>query len=190
MQKIIFTIIFLLLFSSFGYGQDNRSLSDNVRYKFSRHGNVYSFVGEFPVKNNMNCLLDVMYNIDHLKRFNRSVDDIKLLRRDDLSYEAHYSYHKLFLKAKTAFRRTQDKNKRIVKSVMIEHEQNNNVFPKPLASHGHYRIKEDKSGRWFEYFRECEIESKTLDRLYFYLAEKEAIKHLYDMKDYIEKTCP
>ena len=179
-----------MLCSSIGYGQDDRPLSNKVSYKFSRQGYTYSFVGKFPVNNNINCLMDIIYDFEHLKRFNSGVDNVELIRQDSHSYEVRYSYRKLFLKAKTTFRRVLDKKRRIVTSVMIGHEQNSNLIPKPLASHGYYRIIEDKTGCWFEYFRECEIESKPLDRLYFYIAEKEAIKHLLTIKEYIEKTCP
>jgi hypothetical protein len=190
MRKTGLTIILLLLCISIGYGQDDRPLSAKVYYKFSRHGNVYSFVGKFPVNNNINCLLDIIYDFDHLKKFNNGVDSVELIRKDSHSYEVRYSYHKLFLKAKTTFRRVLNKEQRIVTSEMIGHDQNSILFPKPLASHGYYRIREDKTGCWFEYFRECEIEPKSLDGLYFYIAEKEAINHLYTIKEYIEKTCP
>ena len=118
------------------------------------------------------------------------MDNIEFMYYYLNSYYVSYSYHKLFLKAKTTFRRELNKRHRIVTSVMTGHEQNSNLFPKPIASFGYYRIKEDKGRLWFEYFRKCEIEPKPLDRLYFYLAEKEAVKHLYDIKEYIEKTCP
>ena len=190
MRKIGLTIILLLLCSSIGYCQDDRPLSTKVSYKFSRQGNTYSFVGKFPVNNNINCLLDIIYDFDHLKKINSGLAGLELIRQDSHSYEVRYSYQKLFLKAKTTFRRVLNKKQRIVTSVMIDHDQNSNLFPKPLASHGYYRIMEDKSGCWFEYFRECEIESKPLDSLYFYIAEKEAIKHLLTIKEYIEKTCP
>lgn len=190
MRKTGLIIILLLLCSSIGYGQDDRPLSTEVSYKFSRQGNIYSFVGKFPVNNNINCLLDVIYDFDHLKRYNNGVDSVELLRQDSHSYEVRYSYQKLFLKAKTIFRRVLNKKRRIVTSEMIEHEQNSNLFPKLLASRGYYRIREDKTGNWFEYFREYEIEPKPLDSLYLYIAKKEAIKHLLNIKEYIEKTCP
>jgi len=190
MRKIGFTIILLLLFSSFGYGGDNGPLSDTVHYKFSRHGNVYSFVGEFPVKNNMNCLLDIISDFDHIKRIHNSADSVELVRKGSHSYDVRYCYQRLFLKAKTTFRRTPNKKRRIVTSVMINHEQNSKLFPNLLASRGSYRIREDKTGCWFEYFREFEIEPRPLDNLYTYIAKKEAIQHLYDIQEYIEKTCP
>jgi hypothetical protein len=129
-------------------------------------------------------------DFDHLKRLQSNLDSVELIRRDSHSYEVRYSYQKLFLKAKTTFRRVLNKEERIVTSEMIGHEQNITSFPKPLVSRGYYRIREDKTGCWFEYFRECEIEPKALDGLYFYIAEKEAINHLYTIKKYIEKTCP
>lgn len=190
MRKIGLTIILLLLYSSIGYGHDSRHLSTEVSYKFSRQGNIYSFVGKFPVNNNINCLLDVIYDFDHLKRYNNGVDSVELLRQGSHSYEVRYSYQKFFLKAKTTFRRVLNKKRRIVISEMVGHEQNSNLFPKLLASRGYYRIREDKTGCWFEYFREYEIEPKPFDSLYLYIAKKEAIKHLYDIKEYIEKTCP
>jgi hypothetical protein len=185
-----FTIIFLLLFSSSGFGQDDRSSSDNVHYTFSRHGNVYNFVGEFPVKNNMNCLLDIISDFDHIKKIHNSADSVELVRKRSHSYDVCYFYQRMFMKAKTTFRRTPNKKRRIVTSVMINHEQNSKLFPNLLASRGYYRIREDKTGCRFEYFREFEIEPKPLDSLYVYMAKKEAVKHLYDIKEYVEKTCP
>ena len=190
MRKTGLTIILLLLCISIGYGQDDKPLSTKVYYKFSHKGNIYSFGGKFPVNNNTNCIMDAIYDFDHLKKFMLDVDSVELIRKDSNYYEVRYSYHKLFLKAKTTFRRVLNKEQRIVTSEMIGHDQNSILFPKPLASHGYYRIKEDKTGCWFEYFRECEIEPKSLDGLYFYIAEKEAINHLYTIKEYIEKTCP
>jgi hypothetical protein len=190
MRKIWFTIILLLLCSTIGYGQDDRPLSANeASYKFTRQGNIYSFVGKFPVNKNINCLLDIISDFDHIKRIHNSADSVELIRKSSHSYDVRYSYQRLFLKAKTTFRRVPNKKRRIVTSVMIDHEQNSNLFPKLLASRGYYLIREDKTGCWFEYFREFEIESKSLDSLYIYIAKKEAIKHLYDIKEYIEKNC-
>lgn len=190
MRKTGFIIILILLCSSIGYSQEDGPLSAKVFYKFSRQGNVYSFSGKFPVNNNMNCLLDVIYDFDHLKRLHSDLDSVELIRRNAHSYEVRYSYKKLFLTAKTIFRRELNKKQRIVTSEMIRHEQNSPSFPKPLFSRGYYRIREDKTGYWFEYFRECEIEPNSLNVLYFHIAEKEAINHLYTIKEYIEKTCP
>ncbi len=190
MYRSGFAIILILLFCSPGYGRDAGPLSDNVQYTFSRQGNIYSFVGEFPVKNNMNCLWDIISDFDHIKRIHNSADSVDLVRKGSRSYDVRYSYQRLFLKAKTTFRRTPNKKRRIVTSAMINHEQNSKLFPNLLASRGYYRIREDKTGCRFEYFREFEIEPKSLDSLYIYMAKKEAIKHLYDIKDYVEKTCP
>jgi hypothetical protein len=190
MRKIGLTIILLLLYSSLVYSQDDKPLSTKADYKFSHQGNIYSFVGKFPVNNNINCLLDIISDFDHIKRIHNSADSVELVRKGSHFYDVRYTYQKLFLKTKTTFRRVPNKKRRIVTSVMIDHEQNSKLFPNLLASRGYYRIREDKTGCWFEYFREFEIEPKPLDSLYIYIVKKEAIKHLYDIKEYIEKTCP
>lgn len=72
---------------------------------------------------------------------------------------------------------------------MISHKHNSGLMPKILSSTGYYQIKPEKEGYKVEYFQECTLKSALLKGAYISKAKKEAIKFMWELKEYIERTC-
>lgn len=73
---------------------------------------------------------------------------------------------------------------------MVQCEQRGLNLPKIVSSTGYYEIKTEKEGPRVIYFEEGEIADHLLKEIYFQWVEKEALKFLHRLNDYVNKTCP
>ncbi len=68
-------------------------------------------------------------------------------------------------------------------------EQRGIPLPKVISSKGYYEIKMEKEGVKMIYVEEGEVADHSLKEVYFQWLEKEAIKFLHRLRNYVENTC-
>jgi hypothetical protein len=166
------------------------SQNDEFDYEFIQDGNRYSFRGSFVVTADRNCLIDVIYNFEHISKYATDAESVELVQQGQNWYEVTYTYRKfLILENKSTWRRTLKRDEQKVIFEMISSENNVSLMPQLLSSSGYYQIKLEKEGYQVEYFQECKLKTGILKDAYINQAKKVAIKFLREFKQYIERTC-
>lgn len=159
-------------------------------YEFIQEGNSYSFLGSFIVQAEQDCLIDVIYNFEHISKYTAGAESIELVQQGENWLEVTYTYRKfLIFENKSTWRRTLrwDENKVVFE--MRSSENNMSIMPQLLSSTGYYQLKPEKEGCRVEYCQECQLKTGLLKTAYMNQAKKDAIKFLREFKEYIEITC-
>jgi len=165
------------------------SQKEELDFEFVREKNYYSFQGRIVVKTDLDCLISILYDFKHLASIESSANSIVLIREGENWYEACHIFKKFFFKHESIWRKTLKQDEQRIVFEMISHKHNSGLMPKILSSTGYYQIKPEEEGYKVEYFQECTLKSALLKSAYISKAKKEAIKFMWELKEYIEKTC-
>ena len=166
------------------------SQNNEFDYEFIQDGNCYSFRGSFIVQAERDCLIDVIYNFEHISKYATDAESVEFVRQGENWNEVTYTYRKfLVLENKSTWRRTLNRDEQKVVFEMISSKNNVSFMPQLLSSSGYYQITPEKEGYKVEYFQECKLKTGLLKDAYISQAKKEAIKFLREFKEYIERTC-
>lgn len=161
-----------------------------IEYNFVHDENFYSFQGNFIVRAELDCLISVIYNFEHISNYASGASSIELVQEGENWYDVTYTYRKLIIfENKSTWRRTLKRNEKKVLFEMISNKNNLKFMPEVLASDGYYQIKAENEYKRVEYFQECKLKPGLLKNAYIKQVKKEAIMFLYEFKNYIEKTC-
>ena len=183
-QSLISEIIAVLLsLSTLLYGSE-------LDYEFIQNDNDYSFQGSFFVKSEPDCLINLIYNFEHISKYALGAKSIELVRQGKNWYEVTFTYRKLLIfENQSTWRRTLKRDEHKVVFEMISNRNNFNIIPKMLSSAGYYQIHPEKEGCRVEYSQECKIESGFLQDTYINMAKKEAIKFLQVFRTFVSGAC-
>ena len=185
-KKLKVIIVVFLSFSILLYGSKKKELD----YEFIQEDNYYSFRGSFIVRAELDCLISVTYDFQHISKYTLGAKSIELVRQGENWNEVTYIYRKFIIfENKSTWRRTLKQDEQKVVFEMISSKNNINIMPKMLFSTGYYQIRPEKEGYLVEYFQECKLTPGLLKDTYINKAKKEAIKFLREFKEYIERTC-
>ncbi len=190
MRPLMITAIVILLFWSRPIHSEVVEV-DDIHHKFLQSGCHYRFYGTISfATSDPHCLIHILYDFEHLRKINILPDSIVLLRKGEYWYEVVYHYRNLFFESRATYRRALEQPERKVTFEMVQCEQRGLHLPKIVSSTGYYEIKREKEGLRVIYFEEGEVEDHLLKEIYFQWVEKEALKFLHRLNDYINKTCP
>ncbi len=182
-KRILFVLLSLPIIL---YGSQKKGLD----YEFIQDGNYYSFQGSFIVKAEFDCLINVIYNFEHISKYASGAKSIELARQGENWYEVTYTYRKLLIfENQSTWRRTLKRDEGKVVFEMISSKNNLSIIPDVISSAGYYQIKNEKDSCRVEYFQECKLKPGLLKNTYINKAKKEAIKFLQEFKEYIERNC-
>jgi len=166
------------------------SQEKGLDYNFIQNSNYYSFQGSFIVKAEFDCLINVIYDFEHISKYTSGAKSIEVIRQGENWYEVTYTYRKLIIfENRSTWRRILERDEGKVVFEMISSKNNLNIIPEVLSSTGYYQVKPEKEGHRVEYFQECKLKPGILKNSYINQAKKGAIKFLREFKEYIEKTC-
>ena len=159
-------------------------------YKFIQDGKYYSFQGSFIVKAELDCLMNVIWDFEHLSKYTSGAKSIDLVRQGEDWYDVTYTYRRFIIfENKSTWRRILKRDEKKVLFEMMSNENNINIIPKMLSSTGYYQIKPEKEGYQVEYFQECKLKPGFLEDAYISKAKKEAIRFMAVFKEYVKRTC-
>ena len=163
---------------------------NELEYEFIQEGTYYSFRGSFIVKAELDCLINVIYDFNHISKYASGAKSIELVRQGENWYDVTYTYRRLIIfENKSTWRRTLKRDEKKVFFEMMSNKNNINIIPKMLSSTGYYHIKLEKEGYRVEYFQECKLTPGLLRDAYIHRAKKEAITFLHGFNEYVERTC-
>jgi|GEM_PF-733753 len=179
------------------YGQDKskdysveRGELNGTNYEFIKDDSFYSFRGRFIIKAELDCLLNVTYQFEHISKYASGAKSIEFVRQGENWYDVTYTYRKLLIfENRSTWRRTLKRDEQKIVFEMISNKNNINIMPKVNSSKGYYQIKPERGGYSVEYFQECRLNPGFLKNAYINRAKKEAIQFLQVFKEYVEKTC-
>ena len=168
----------------------NSSQQKGLEYEFIQSDNNYSFRGRFIVKAEFECLINVIFDFEHISNYASGAKSLEKKRQGENWYDVTYTYRKLLIfENQSTWRRTLKRNKGKVVFEMISSRNNLSIIPEVIYSKGYYQINNENEGYSVEYFQEFKINPGILKYSYIYEAKKGAIKFLQEFKEYIEKTC-
>lgn len=163
---------------------------NGANYEFIQEDTSYSFRGSFVIKAELNCLISIAYDFEHVIQYNSGAKSIELIQQGENWYKVSYTYRKLIIFENTSiWRRTLKRDEQKILFEMISNKSNISIVPEVLSSLGYYQIKPEQEGYRVEYFQECKLKPGFLKDTYINKAKKEAIKFLLEFKKYVERTC-
>ena len=160
-----------------------------IRHRFSTTGNRYVFTGSFLVKADGKCLMDMLYDPDQLRRYARHADAVELVGQGDQWQTITYDYRKIFYHARSTFKRELDRDKNRINYRLTAIDQGGLVSPDIQSIRGYYGVSSENGGHRVTFHQEGVIGSGMLSGFYFYMAEKEAVGFVGNMRDYALKHC-
>ncbi len=188
MKFFTFVFLWILLFwVSPGYAE--RQDLNGVSYELSRDGNLYTFHGSFRTLSDRNCLLSILYDFDHLRKFVTCPNAFSLLQIGINWYDFCCTYRVLLSENQLIYRKTLKREEGKVTFEMIAGRQNIKFIPEVLSSSGYYEIIPEKDGYQVVYFHQDRLSPSFSRDIYLYLAKKEAVKFLQGLKDYVGREC-
>jgi hypothetical protein len=188
MRFFAFLLLYILIcWPSTGYTE--RHASNGVSHELSQDGDLYTFRGSFLVFSDRDCLLDILYDFDHLRRFVACPNSFSLLQKGNNWYDFCCTYRVLHSENKLVYRKTLKKEERKVTFEMISGRQDIKLIPEVLSSSGYYEIMPEKDGYQVVYFHQDRLSPSFCREIYVYLAKKEAVKFIQGLKTYVERKC-
>ena len=184
MKAAFTTILALLCFSIYLYASEK-----NKDYEFIHKDNYYSFRAYFFVNADFDCLMNIVYDFEHICQYAAGAKSLEKIRQGKNWYDVTYTYQKLFLKNQSTWRRILQRDQGRVFFEMTSNKNNLNIIHETEFSSGYYQIKAINKGHMVEYFQECRLYPGLLKISYINQAKKGAIQFLKEFKDYIKKTC-
>lgn len=182
-SKILPVLVVLPLALTGGLVQSQNS-------EFTKNGNSYSFQGNFQVTAEFGCLMDVVYEFEHISMFAAGAESVQLLDAGENWQVVAYTYRGLlFLENHSTWRRTLDRQGQSVAFELIASNSNTRLLPRVRSSHGYYRIEDKGESYRLEYFQKCQLEGGILRDTYMERARKEAEIFMQEFKAYVENTC-
>ena len=188
MKFLAFLLLCVLIFLP-STGFTEKQTTNGVSHELSKDGDLYTFQGSFLAFSNRDCLLDILYDFDHLRKFVTSPNSFSLLQRGDNWYDFCCTYRVLHSENKLVYRKTLRKKERKVTFEMISGRQDIKLIPEVLASFGYYEIMPEKDGDQVVYLHQDRLSPSFCRKIYLYLAQKEAVKFLEGLKTYVERKC-
>jgi hypothetical protein len=166
------------------------SSMEEFTYHFYQDDSSYSFLGSFAVIADLDCLLNLVFDIEHISKFALGAKTVELIRQGDNWNVVRYTYRKfIFFENRSTWRRTLNRDSQELVFEMISSENNLKILPEMLSSNGYYRISPDDAGFRLEYFQECKLNPDDLKDSYIKTVREKAIEFLKEFREYTEKTC-
>lgn len=175
-----------LLVSSALRGQEGRE----VRYEFVQDGNAYSFRGHFVVDAGRECVLNVLFDVDHVSKFTPDASSIQLVQQGEGWYDVTYTYRRfLIFENQSTWRRTLKRDEGKVVFELLSSRNNRGIMPDVTASSGYYGVSTEGDVQAVEYFQESALGAGSLNARYIAEARQKAIEFLQGLKAYVQKAC-
>lgn len=135
---------------------------DGFEFQFTEEGLHYSFLGSFLVSGIEDCLMEVVYDFQHISRYAAGAKSMEKGREGANWYEVTYTYQKYFIfRNKSTWHRTLNRAGRRVDFEMTASKNNLRIIPELLSSTGYYQLSKEQQGYRLEYFQECFISDGT-----------------------------
>lgn len=182
-------LIASFLFIDIAFAASNDLKNDNFQYTFVESRDGYAFKGKFFVVAKDSCLMDIIYEPEHLKKILKNRCTVNIVSKGRDTHVLSYIYKLPLIEIKSTYRKTLRFAERKVIFDMTGYEQKGIALPRILSSKGSYEIRGENNGLWVEYYQECQLEKSNIRGIYLFFAKNEAVNFLINLKKYAERTC-
>jgi len=179
-------VAFLLVAGVASAGQKGQ----DVRYEFVQNGSGYSFRGHFVVDAARECVIDVLFDFDHMSKFTPDAKSIEMVQQGHDWYDVTYTYRRfLIFQNQSTWRRTLAKNEGEIAFELLSSRNSRGIMPDITSSTGYYRVRDEGDRQAVEYFQECALGAGSLNARYIAEARKTAVEFLQGLEDYLAGAC-
>ncbi len=182
-------ILFLQLLIAPSVVLSEASEADGIKYTFNKKMNGYSFQFQTSYDADPECLLAVVFEYHHLRKFTKNIDMIQLVKNEGDRNIVRYGYDKYLFKHKSTYLRILSKDNNMITFELVENELHKSIFPKLIATKGYYKIKTNEQKTIIEYFQEAVIEDKNINNIYLYFVKNEILAFARDLQKYAQHVC-
>jgi hypothetical protein len=154
----------------------------------ARTADGYSFRGAVLLPGSPDCLLDVVYRLEHVRAFSGDYE-VELVREGDGWNEMSFRAKGLFYDVTLVYRRTLDRAGRRVAITLVGGKQGG-MLPRVLASDASYSIVTAPGGVRLGYEQRVALSQGLLRDLYVRQATAEARAFMERLRDHALRTCP
>lgn len=162
---------------------------DEIKYTFNSKKNGYSFQFQSSYDADPACLLAVVFEYDHLRRFTKNIDAIQRVKKEADRNVVSYGYDRFWFKHKSTYLRILSKDNNTVTFELIANELHKSIFPKIITTKGYYKIKSNEQKTIIEYFQEAVLQDNNINSIYLYFVKNEALKFARDLQQYAHNAC-
>lgn len=178
-----FIVFFVVTFAAMLYNASAETYElSNIKDGYKVEANL--FIGA-PI----DCVIDTIYNFEHLKKFVKNATSIELLRQDGNLQEVKFIYKNFFSEIESTYCRELFKEEHRIIFELKDYKCHGLFSPSVISSEGYYTFEEANGGCLVKYFEECKLGNDKLNWFYFFQAKREAREFFKDMKEYIEFVC-
>lgn len=126
--------------------------AEEFDYAFMNPDSNYSFRGNFFIKAEFECLLDMIYHFEHLSEYAANATSIELRWHGESWPEVAYTYRKYFIfETRSPWRQTLKRDQQQVVFEIISNQNNLNRMPNVLSLKGSYQISVEVDGYRVKY---------------------------------------
>lgn len=161
-----------------------------IFHTFHHTDTQYTFEGSFELAADPACLLNVLFDFDHLKNYVKHAKTATLLREGPRWQDVRYSYRSLFYDAETTFKRVLDAAAGRVDYRLVDITHSGLVDPDIQSISGYYGISRIPTGYRVTFYQQGELEAALLSGFYFYMAKNQAVSFVREIRDYMLSHCP
>ncbi len=182
-------ILILILFVFVG-AQTSANERDSIQYKFTESGSGYSFHGSFRIKANARCLIDVVFQHQHIRALAIEANEVILIDKGESWNKIAYTYQRFhFFENKSVWLRNLDEDSLRVDFTLVSSENNRAIMPDMTSSSGYYKITPHSKYCIVEYFQKCLLSAEVLSKPTIKAAKREAIEFIYWFSEYANRIC-
>lgn len=164
--------------------------ADEPAYRFSHGDTRYEFEGSFRTGADAECLLTMLFEFRHLRRFVTHAKEVILENEGEGWQEVTYRYENFFYRARSTFRRTLNRAENRVDYRLIHLEEDGLIRPGIRSISGYYAVSGGGDARTVTFYQTGELGGGMLSGFYFDHARTVAAGFLNAIRDYAERQCP
>jgi hypothetical protein len=160
-----------------------------VEAALTRTADGYAFRGAFVSRATRECLLDVVYRLEHLRQFAGGDLEVSLVREGDGWHEVRYRAGGLLYDVDLVYRKTLDRDRGRVEIRLVSARQSG-ILPRVLASEGGYALEPADGGLRVVYEERVTLSASVLRGAYARRAGSDGRRLVERLRDHARRACP
>ncbi len=160
-----------------------------VEASLTRTADGYAFRGAFVSRAGRDCLLDVVYRLEHLREFVGGDVEVSLAREGDGWHEVRYRASGFLYDLELVYRKTVDRARGRVEIRLVSARQRG-ILPRVLASEGGYGLEPVDGGIRVVYEERVTLSASLLRGTYTRRAGTDGRRLVERLRDHARRACP
>ncbi|MBN1183174.1 MAG: hypothetical protein JXB49_12850 [Bacteroidales bacterium] len=186
MRHKIQLVFVLTSISVISFSQD----STNVKCAFVNTDSSYAFYGTFKVNADINCLMKICFEYDHISKLAPDAKEVTQLEKGDRWNKIKYVFQRFKIFENTSvWYRKQNFEKYRIDFFLLSSENNHELMPRLLTSYGFYKFTKQDDRIKVEYYQSCQLQKGTIAKMYINAVKKAAAQFMDRLLEYSLEIC-